>query len=96
MSHTPVPWRMVQGEYVAAGKSGHEKIIAGIMKRRDPEEARSNLHLMTASPELLAVVEQLTRAPNCWCEAGIGNPMVPNHTELCKAAGAAVRKARGL
>ena len=41
---------------------------------------------------IIKVLVGLQRAPNCWCEAGIGNPMVPNHTDSCKAARSLVKE----
>ena len=34
---------------------------------------------------LLKILDSLKRAPNCWCEHGIGNPMVSSHSKTCMA-----------
>ena len=43
---------------------------------------------------LIEIIRGLQRAPGCYCEAGIGNPMVTNHTEACRAARLALSERR--
>ena len=57
--------------------------------------AEANAQYMAAAPELAAALEGLRRAPNCFCEAGIGNPMAPGHSAACNAAVDALAKAKG-
>lgn len=38
---------------------------------------------------LLGIIASLKRG-TCWCEMGIGNPMVNSHSDACKAAAEAV------
>ncbi|HUU20929.1 MAG TPA: hypothetical protein VM389_00205 [Phycisphaerae bacterium] len=46
--------------------------------------------------ELLAVIEGLKRG-SCWCEAAVDNPMMGGkHSRACKAARAAMARAREL
>ena len=33
---------------------------------------------------IITLLKKLSRAPNCWCEHGIGNPMVSSHSATCK------------
>lgn len=39
------------------------------------------------------LVEKLKRG-DCWCEVGIGNPMVPGHSDVCIAVGVAMKAER--
>lgn len=34
---------------------------------------------------LWLALDAIKRAENCWCEHGVGNPMVPEHTKQCRA-----------
>ena len=47
---------------------------------------------VTLLAELLAVLKALQRG-SCWCEMGIGNPMMSRHSQACLAAQAAIAKA---
>ena len=35
------------------------------------------------SSELVDAIERIQRAPGCWCESGIGNPMVSGCNDNC-------------
>jgi len=45
---------------------------------------------------LLALKHQNYAGGDCWCGVGIGNPMLKDHTTLCKMAQAVVEAASSL
>jgi hypothetical protein len=76
--------------------TGLGKLAAGMKRARDCWAARAErvrhecaeLHAERAA--LRTLIKSLRRG-NCWCEAGIGNPMVAGrHTEACEDAQKAV------
>jgi hypothetical protein len=50
----------------------------------DPDRALDDLN--EAFIEALRLIEALKRG-SCWCEIGIGNPMLKHHTAACEHAG---------
>ena len=82
--------------YVGDTKMAQMRWIAKISTKDDPsEEEKANARLIVEAPELFQIVQDLLQRKNCLCEAGIGNPMVPNHTDLCNQASAVVARVKG-
>ena len=61
------------------------------MRVPDNPDIASNLLILA---ELLTVLKALKRG-DCWCEMGIGNPMMSRHSPGCLSAQAAIAKAEG-
>lgn len=67
----------------------------GGLSRATFDTLEANARMMVASFELFTALKGLQRAPGCFCEHGVGNPMVSNHSQACVAANAAIKKATG-
>ena len=94
--HTPGPWRTMWGQDTMAVEAADDRIVASADFDDDDygvpyDECKANIRLIAASPDLLAVVELLTR-----------NHDVESHLswdrcdcEIAVAGRAAIAKAKG-
>lgn len=39
--------------------------------------------MLVEGKKVLDLLKDVQRAPNCWCEMGIGNPMLNKHSAAC-------------
>lgn len=57
--HTPGPWFIKDGKYIAAYSDGYEVEIGKVNSWKDaPDEAAANSHLFAAAPELLEALQE--------------------------------------
>lgn len=93
MMHTPGEWKPRGSRGVVVETDKGLRHVAGVNWVYRKSELEANRRLIMAAPKLLAALEQLKRG-DCWCEMGVGNPMVDRHSGVCADAMAALSAAR--
>ena len=103
--HTPGPWRILYGHTDTLPIANDAGLVLANVEMpimSTPAEWMANAELIAAAPEtvaqrdeLLAALLGLAKSGMCFCAHGIGNPMVSSCSRACKAAQAAIARARG-
>ena len=63
--------------------------------RKSIDELQANAYLIAAAPDMYEALEAISGS-GCFCSCSIGNPMTGgNHSDACKKATSALKKARG-
>ena len=92
MIHTPGPWE-ADSTAVLTSSSPYRTIADCSQRGHTLEVEEANARLIAAAPDMLEAAYLVQRGLNCWCEHGIGNPMVSTHSIGCQAMRDAIAKA---
>jgi hypothetical protein len=93
--HTPGPWRHSYDRGYFVEPLGRDQIgrVCTIQAPRNSETGLADARLIAAAPELLDALVSL--GGTCFCDVGVGDPRMSDHSVPCKKARAAIAKATG-